>query len=82
MSAPVRQSAVAVATVLAVAVGLALLPDNADLVGAPAWLVWEFRVRSLGLLALLYAALGATYGALGARTRPAGAAPRPAEVSV
>lgn len=82
VAAPVRQSAVAVAAVLAVAVGFALLPDNTDPVGAPASLIWEFRVRSLGLLVLLYAALGAAFGALSLRAVPAGAAPRPAGVGV
>ncbi len=64
VSAPVRQSAVTVLAVLAVAVGFALLPDNTDPVGAPAALVSEFRIRSIGLLVLLYAALGAIFAAL------------------
>jgi hypothetical protein len=64
VSAPVRQSAVTVLAVLAVAVGFALLPDNTDPVGAPAALVWEFRIRSIGLLVLLYTALGAIFAAL------------------
>jgi hypothetical protein len=77
VSVPVRQSAVAVGAVLAVAVGFALLPDNTDPVGAPAALVWQFRIRSIGLLVLLYASLGAVFAALTLRTRvpasPAGA---------
>lgn len=80
VSAPVRQSAVVVAAVLTVGVGFALLPDDADPVDAPAALVWEFRIRSVALLALLYAALGAVFGALTLRARPAGAARRPAEL--
>ncbi|MBW3638237.1 MAG: CbtA family protein [Actinobacteria bacterium] len=82
VSAPVRQSAVVVLAVLVVAVGFALLPDNTDPVGAPAALVWEFRIRSLGLLVLLYAVLGATFGALSLRAQPAGAASRSAELLV
>ena len=82
VSVPVRQSAVVVVAVLAVAIGFALLPDNTDPVGAPAALVWEFRIRSLGLLALLYAALGAAFGALTLRAQSAGAARRPAEMLV
>ena len=68
VSAPVRQSAVAGLAVLAVAVGFALLPDNTDPVGAPAALVWEFRIRSIGLLALLYASLGAFFALLTLRS--------------
>lgn len=60
----VRQSLVAAAGVLLVAVGYALLPDSGDAVEAPAALVHDFRVRSLGLLALLYALLGAAFGGL------------------
>ena len=68
VSAPGRQSAVTVMAVLAVAVGYTLLPDNTDPVGAPAALVWEFRIRSIGLLALLYASLGAFFAVLTLRT--------------
>lgn len=79
VSAPTRQAAVAAVAVLAVAVGFALLPDNTDPVGAPAELVWQFRIRSIGLLALLYAALGAVFAALTLRSQlpseSAGAAP-------
>lgn len=80
--APVRHSAVVAVAVLALGVGFALLPDNTDPVGAPASLVWEFRVRSLGLLVLLYAALGAAFGVLSLRAVPAGAVPRPVEAGV
>lgn len=69
VSVPVRQSAVAVLAVLAVAVGFWLLPDNNDPVAAPAALVWEFRTRSIGLLVLLYASLGAIFAALTLRTQ-------------
>ena len=68
VSAPVRQTVVAVLAVVALAVGFALLPDNTDPVGAPAALVWEFRIRSIGLLALLYASLGACFALLTLRT--------------
>jgi uncharacterized membrane protein YidH (DUF202 family) len=68
---PVRQTLVTAAAVLAIAVGYALLPDSGDAVDAPAGLVYDFRVRSLGLLALLYATLGAAFGALTLRTEGA-----------
>ncbi len=63
-AASVRQAAVAVAGVSLVAVGYVLLPDSGDAVDAPAALVYDFRVRSLGLLVLLYALLGAVFGGL------------------
>ena len=59
-----RQTAVGAAAVVLVAVGYLLLPDSGDAVDAPAALVYHFRVRSLGLLALLYALLGAVFAAL------------------
>lgn len=60
----VRQSAVATGAVVVTAIGFALLPDVVDPVDAPAALVYDFRIRSLGLLALLYATLGAAFGGL------------------
>jgi uncharacterized membrane protein len=60
----VRQSAVTAGALLVTALGFALLPDVVDPVDAPAALVYDFRIRSLGLLALLYATLGAAFGAL------------------
>lgn len=72
--APVRQSAVTVAALLVVAVGYALLPPSPDPVEAPAALVWQFRLLSLGGLALLFAVLGAGFGVLTERAgRPAAA---------
>ena len=62
--APARQSAVAVAAVLVVAVGYLLLPPSPDPVEAPASLVWQFRLLSLGGLAVLFAVLGAAFGVL------------------
>ncbi len=70
--AAVRQSAVAVAAVLVVAVGYLLLPASPDPVDAPASLVWQFRLLSLGSLAVLFAVLGAAFGVLTERAdRPA-----------
>ena len=70
--ASVRQSAVAFGACLVVVVGYALLPAFPDPVEAPATLVWDFRVRSLGSLAVLYAVLGATFALLSIRAeRPA-----------
>jgi hypothetical protein len=60
----VRQSAVTAAALVVTGVGFLLLPDIVDPVNAPATLVYDFRIRSLGLLALLYATLGAAFGAL------------------
>jgi hypothetical protein len=60
----VRQTMVAVGAVTVVAVGYLLLPDNGDAITAPAALVYDFRVRSLGLLVMLYATLGAAFGLL------------------
>jgi hypothetical protein len=76
VSAPVRQSAVTAAAVVVVTIAYALLPDNTDPVNAPAGLVWEFRIRSIGLLVLLYAGLGAVFAALARRLQP-DAAPQP-----
>ena len=67
VSASVRQSAVVAGAVLAVAAGYAALPPSPDPVDAPASLVWQFRVLSLGGLALLHAVLGATFGLLSER---------------
>lgn len=72
VAAPVRQSTVVIAAVLVVAVGYALLPPSPDPVDAPASLVWQFRLLSLGGLAVLFAVLGATFGVLTERAdRPA-----------
>jgi hypothetical protein len=65
---PTRQAAVAVGAVAVLAVGYLLLPDSGDAVDVPASLVWDFRVRSLAVLALLYLLLGAVFGALTERS--------------
>jgi len=62
--APVRQSAVVAGAVVAVGVGFLLLPDNIDPVNAPADIVYDFRIRALGGLAVLFATLGAVFGVL------------------
>jgi hypothetical protein len=67
LSPAARHTSVAVLSVLVVGIGYALLPDSGDAVDAPAALVYDFRLRSLGLLALLYALLGAVFGALSER---------------
>lgn len=69
--APVRQSAVALCAVVVVGVGYAMLPPFPDPVDAPASLVWQFRVLSLGGQAVLYAVLGAVFGVLGERAEHA-----------
>lgn len=73
--APVRQSAVAFGAVLIVGVGYTLLPPFPDPVDAPASLVWQFRLLSLGGQAVLYAVLGAVFGALSERAEQPSAAP-------
>jgi hypothetical protein len=73
---------VVLAGVLVVAVGYLLLPDSGDAVDAPATLVWDFRIRSLGLLALLYAGLGTIFGLLterAERAEPAARTEQPVE---
>ncbi|SCX51015.1 Probable cobalt transporter subunit (CbtA) [Klenkia marina] len=63
-------SAVAAAGVLAtvalVAATVLLVPDNPDAIGAdvPAAVVWDFRLASLGQLAVLWTTLGLTAGYL------------------
>lgn len=63
-----RQIVVAVAAVTIVGAAYALLPGAVPLEDYPADLVWDFRLRSLGLQVLLYAALGALFGALAERS--------------
>lgn len=60
----VRQPLVVLAGVLVVTAGYLLLPDSGDPNDLPASLVWDFRIRSLGVLALLYASLGTIFGLL------------------
>ena len=59
-----RQPLVALVGALLVTAGYLLLPDSGDAVDLPASVVWDFRIRSLGVLALLYACLGAVFGLL------------------
>lgn len=66
-SEPARQLSVTTAALAVVTVGYALLPDSGDAVTAPASLVWDFRLRALGGLTLLFAALGAVFGSLSLR---------------
>lgn len=62
-----RQISVVAGALVLVALGYALLPDSGDAVEVPATLLWDFRVRSLGLQALLYALLGTFFALLGLR---------------
>jgi predicted cobalt transporter CbtA len=48
--------------VVLVAVALALLPPSPDTVGAPATLIWRFRIASLGGSALFWSVLGVAFG--------------------
>jgi predicted cobalt transporter CbtA len=76
-AATVAAAAVAVAVLLALV--LVLVPDNPDTIAAdvPAAVVWDFRLASLGQLAVLWAGLGLAAGWLldrlpRRRTVPAG----------
>lgn len=53
------------------ALGLAMLPSNPDPVSAPATLVWQFRMASLGGAAALWAVAGLTFGWLRQGDAPA-----------
>lgn len=70
-----RQVGVSVAALLVVGTAYALLPAaSAPLGDTPAGLVWDFRLRSLGLQLLLYALIGTIFGVLTERSasiRPA-----------
>lgn len=78
ISAPIRQTCVVLGALLVIGVGYALLPPFPDPVRVPASLVWEFRLLSLGGLAILYAVLGAVFSALSERAdkRAAAAVPK------
>ncbi|MDQ3610227.1 MAG: CbtA family protein [Actinomycetota bacterium] len=78
--AAVRQSAVVGAAAAVVLLGYAVLPDNDGVVDAPAALVWDFRIRSLGVLALLYALLGGGFGLLAERAGRRKVTEAPAEL--
>lgn len=60
---------VAVWVVLA-AVGLVALPPNPDPVNAPATLIWQFRMASLGGAVAYWSVLGLLFGWLRVRDRP------------
>jgi len=79
VSEPVRQVAVVVGAVAAVALVYALLPDSNDPDTLPAGLVWAFRIRALGGLTLFFAALGVLFGLLTERAERAAAAAPVAE---
>jgi hypothetical protein len=63
-SDPARQSAVAGAWVVLVAVGFMVLPGTPDAVTAPATLIWRFRLASAGGALALWAVTGAFFGLL------------------
>lgn len=64
MTVPATVTAAVAATVLLLACVLLLLPDSPDAIPAdvPAGVVWDFRLASLGQLALLWGALGLAGG--------------------
>jgi len=61
---PTRIVVVVVATILLYGALFAVLPATPDLIPAavPAELIWQFRIQSLGTLALLWTSLGLTLG--------------------
>lgn len=62
-----RQPLVTAVALAVVGVAYVLLPPAAPVGDVPADLLWDFRVRSLGLQALLYATIGTVFGALAER---------------
>lgn len=77
-----RIAAVSVATVAAFGLALVAFPTNPDAIdpAVPAGLVWDFRIRSIGGLALLWASVGLALGWLLERAVRSKSAPRPAAV--
>jgi len=77
---PTRQSAVAVAWIVLIAIGLMVLPGSPDAVTAPATLIWRFRIASAGGAFMLWSVTGVVFGALSLaaarRGEPVGAEPR------
>lgn len=63
---------------VAVAVACLVLPGNTDAIPAtfPAALLWEFRLASIGVQALLWTAFGLIFGALAERALRPGSPPR------
>lgn len=77
-----RQSAVALAAVVLVSVAYVLMPTAVRLEEVPADLVWDFRLRSVGLQVALWGLLGAVFGALSERAADRSAARSPSLVGV
>jgi predicted cobalt transporter CbtA len=63
-SDPARQSTVAVAWILLVAIGFMVLPGSPDAVTAPATLIWRFRLASAGGAVALWGVTGVVFGLL------------------
>ena len=61
---PARQSAVAAAWIVLIAIGFMVLPGSPDAVRAPATLIWRFRLASAGGALLLWSLTGVVFGAL------------------
>lgn len=66
LSDPSRMLAVAAATVFAFGLAFAVLPGTPDAIdpAVPARLIWDFRVRSLGGLALVWFGFSSVFGLL------------------
>jgi predicted cobalt transporter CbtA len=61
---PARQSTVAVAWIVLIAIGFVVLPGSPDAVTAPATLIWRFRLASAGGALVLWCVTGVVFGAL------------------
>jgi predicted cobalt transporter CbtA len=61
---PARQTTVAVAWIVLIAIGFVVLPGSPDAVTAPATLIWRFRLASAGGSLMLWGVTGVVFGAL------------------
>ncbi|MGE3621792.1 MAG: CbtA family protein [Acidimicrobiia bacterium] len=80
---PTRIIAVAAASVVAFGILMAVLPGTPDAIdpAVPAALVWDFRLRSLGGLALLWLGFGLVFGGLLTRVPATAEAPQGARLA-
>jgi predicted cobalt transporter CbtA len=73
---PARQTGVAAAWIVLIAIGFMVFPGSPDAVRAPATLIWRFRLASAGGAFMLWGVTGVVFGALSLtaarRSEPAG----------
>jgi predicted cobalt transporter CbtA len=65
---PARQTGIAAAWIVLVAIGFMVLPGSPDAVTAPATLIWRFRLASAGGALMLWGVTGVVFGALSLTT--------------